>query len=426
MNKKSCASKKYSSGTRDKNRIIIFDTSLRDGEQSPGASMTVKEKVILAKQLKKLGVDVIEAGFPIASNGDFDAVYQIANKVKGVTICALARCCSQDIIAAGNALKNAEYSRIHVFIATSDIHMQHKLEMTREQVITKLEKSIMQAKQYTNDVEFSAEDATRSDIEFLVEVYTKAIAAGATTINIPDTVGYSTPSEYAELVRVIKAQVVGVENVVISVHCHNDLGLATANSLAALKEGARQIECTVNGIGERSGNCALEEVVMGLKTRFDHYHQVTNINTKEIVNISQLVTKITGMMVQPNKAIVGENAFSHEAGIHQHGVLKHRQTYEIMSAEDVGFEKNKMIIGKHSGQHAIAEWLLQQDIKLNKDEVSCLSKSIKNIADTKKLICDEDIHQCILQLQQGSLNKPEIASSISSKLTSKSQQVVGN
>ena len=262
MNKKSCASKKYSSGTRDKNRIIIFDTSLRDGEQSPGASMTVKEKVILAKQLKKLGVDVIEAGFPIASNGDFDAVYQIANKVKGVTICALARCCSQDIIAAGNALKNAEYSRIHVFIATSDIHMQHKLEMTREQVITKLEKSIMQAKQYTNDVEFSAEDATRSDIEFLVEVYTKAIAAGATTINIPDTVGYSTPSEYAELVRVIKAQVVGVENVVISVHCHNDLGLATANSLAALKEGARQIECTVNGIGERSGNCALEEVVM--------------------------------------------------------------------------------------------------------------------------------------------------------------------
>ena len=363
MNKKSCASKKYSSGTRDKNRIIIFDTSLRDGEQSPGASMTVKEKVILAKQLKKLGVDVIEAGFPIASNGDFDAVYQIANKVKGVTICALARCCSQDIIAAGNALKNAEYSRIHVFIATSDIHMQHKLEMTREQVITKLEKSIMQAKQYTNDVEFSAEDATRSDIEFLVEVYTKAIAAGATTINIPDTVGYSTPSEYAELVRVIKAQVVGVENVVISVHCHNDLGLATANSLAALKEGARQIECTVNGIGERSGNCALEEVVMGLKTRFDHYHQVTNINTKEIVNISQLVTKITGMMVQPNKAIVGENAFSHEAGIHQHGVLKHRQTYEIMSAEDVGFEKNKMIIGKHSGQHAITEWLLQQDIK---------------------------------------------------------------
>ncbi len=379
------------------NRIIIFDTSLRDGEQSPGASMTVEEKVKLAKQLKKLGVDVIEAGFPVATDGDFEAVNQIATHVKDVTICALARCFPQDIIAAGNALHNAESKRIHVFIATSEIHMKHKLDMSKEQVIASIETSVKAAKRYTDDVEFSAEDATRSDTKFLIEVYAKAIAAGATTINIPDTVGYSTPNEYAELVKTIKKEVTGIEKVTISVHCHNDLGLATANSLAAIQQGAGQIECTVNGIGERSGNCALEEVVMGLKTRHDQFNHYCTINTRELVKTSRMVSEITGMGVQPNKAIVGQNAFAHEAGIHQHGVIKHRQTYEIMNAEDVGFEGNQLIIGKHSGHHAIKQWLEQHHIEMSSVEIASLSKKVKKIADENKRVNDQDIYDCIKQ-----------------------------
>jgi len=381
------------------NRIIIFDTSLRDGEQSPGASMTVDEKLKLAKQLKKLGVDVIEAGFPVASDGDFEAVNQIAIQVKDITICALARCCSQDIIAAGNALHQAKSKRIHVFIATSDIHMKYKLDMNKEQVLNSVETSVIAAKKYTDDVEFSAEDATRSDVEFLIEVYSKAIAAGATTINIPDTVGYSTPNEYAELVKTIRENVIGIENTKISVHCHNDLGLATANSLAAIQQGASQIECTVNGIGERSGNCALEEIVMGLKTRHDHFNHLTNINSRELVKTSRLVSEITGMSVQPNKAIVGKNAFAHEAGIHQHGIIKHRQTYEIMNAEDVGFEGNQMIIGKHSGQHAIKQWLQSHQIMLSSEKISELSKKVKQIADNNKRVNDRDIFDCISQIE---------------------------
>ncbi len=383
----------------DDNNIIIFDTSLRDGEQSPGASMTVDEKIKLAKQLKKLGVDVIEAGFPVASNGDFDAVSQIAEQITGVTICGLARCCSADIIAAGNALAKAEKKRIHVFIATSDIHMKYKLGMTRKEVINNLQKSIQQAKQYTNDIEFSAEDATRSDVDFLVEVYSAAIAAGATTINVPDTVGYTTPNEYAQLIKTLKAKVKNIEKAIISVHCHNDLGLATANSLAALQEGARQVECTVNGIGERSGNCALEEIVMGLKTRNDQYSHSTHINTKELVNISRLVSEITGMEVQPNKAIVGRNAFAHESGIHQDGIIKHRQTYEIMKAEDVGFETNSMVIGKHSGQSAIRQWLKIHKIDMDKENIALLSQKIKQMADTKKQLSEQDIYSCVKQQQ---------------------------
>jgi len=383
------------------NQIIIFDTSLRDGEQSPGASMTVDEKLRLAKQLKILGVDVIEAGFPVASDGDFEAVSQIAAQVKDVTICALARCCSQDIIAAGNALYSAKSKRIHVFIATSEIHMKHKLDMSKEQVLESVEVSVKAAKKYTDDVEFSAEDATRSDIDFLINVYSTAIAAGATTINIPDTVGYSTPNEYADLVKTIREKVKGIEKATISVHCHNDLGLATANSLAAIQQGARQIECTMNGIGERSGNCALEEVVMGLKTRHDQFNYMTNINSKELVKTSRMVSEITGMHVQPNKAIVGQNAFAHEAGIHQHGVIKHRQTYEIMSAEDVGFDSNQMIIGKHSGQHAIRGWLQLQQITLSNEKISMLSKKVKQLADNNKKIDDQDIFGCIDQIESG-------------------------
>jgi len=392
-------------------RITIFDTSLRDGEQSPGASMTVAEKLRLAKQLKILGVDVIEAGFPVASNGDFEAVRQIASKIKNVTICALARCCPQDIIAAGNALHDAKSKRIHVFIATSEIHMKHKLDMSKQQVIDNVETSVKAAKKYTDDVEFSAEDATRSDVDFLIEVFTVAIAAGATTINIPDTVGYSTPNEYADLVKKMRENVKGIESVTISVHCHNDLGLATANSLAAIQEGAGQIECTVNGIGERSGNCALEEIVMGLKTRHDQFNHFTNINSRELLKTSRMVSKITGMTVQPNKAIVGQNAFAHEAGIHQHGVIKHRQTYEIMNAEDVGFESNQMVIGKHSGQHAIKQWLKLQQIEMSREKIVKLSKMVKQMADNKKQVDDQDIFNCISQINPPSLSPESLIKS---------------
>lgn len=397
-------------------QIIIFDTSLRDGEQSPGASMTVDEKIAIAKQLEKLGVDIIEAGFPVSSEGDFEAVRQISNAIKKSTVCALARCCSEDIIAAGNALQQANSKRIHVFIATSEIHMKYKLDMTRAQVLERVKKGVKQAKQYTDDIEFSAEDATRTDLDFLIEIYSIAIDAGATTINIPDTVGYSAPNEYAELVKNVKARVKGIDDVVISVHCHNDLGLATANSLAAVQEGATQIECTVNGIGERSGNCALEEIVMGLKTRHDLFSHFTNINSRELLFTSQLVSRITGMAVQPNKAIVGQNAFAHEAGIHQHGVIKHRETYEIMNAEDVGFSGNQIVIGKHSGFHAIKRWLESRKIELNNEQIKSVSKKIKLLADTKKRLSDQDIFDCLPQQTDTSIMQSHIEKSEDNEL----------
>lgn len=372
-------------------KILIFDTTLRDGEQSPGASMTISEKVALAKQLKKLGVDIIEAGFPVISDGDFQAVSRIAAEVKGPIICALARCVEQDIIAAANALDATLKKRIHVFIATSEIHMQHKLKMNPKQVIERAVKSVKMAKSYCEDIEFSAEDATRSDPQFLIEIFSEVIKAGATTINVPDTVGYTTPDEYAELIEKLKNEVTGIENVVISVHCHNDLGLATANSLAAIKQGARQVECTINGIGERSGNAALEEVVMSLRTRHDTFNHFTNINTKELVNTSCLVADITGIHVQHNKAIVGKNAFAHESGIHQHGVIEHRETYEIMHPEDVGFTGSDMVIGKHSGKHAIKQWLKCRDIEMDETQVIEISNQVKAFSDTRKSISDADI-----------------------------------
>ncbi|MFB0977146.1 MAG: 2-isopropylmalate synthase, partial [Myxococcota bacterium] len=323
--------------------IRIFDTTLRDGEQSPGCSMNQQEKIAIARQLSRLGVDVIEAGFPIASEGDFQAVEAVAKEVRDVIVCGLARTGVEDIARAGQALEHAASPRIHTFIATSDIHLQHKLRMSREQVLAEVDRSVRQAKSLVDDVEFSAEDATRSDPDYLVQVFTAAVEAGASTLNVPDTVGYTTPDEYAHLITDLRARVPGSENVIYSVHCHNDLGLAVANSLAAIGAGARQVECTVNGIGERAGNTSLEEVVMAIRTRQDQFASIdTEINTREIYTSSRLLSSITGVMVQPNKAIVGDNAFAHEAGIHQDGVLKAAITYEIMTPESIGRASNDL------------------------------------------------------------------------------------
>ncbi|MET1254048.1 2-isopropylmalate synthase [Aliikangiella maris] len=382
---------------RDPNQILIFDTTLRDGEQSPGASMTIDEKVKMAHQLNRLGVNIIEAGFPVISQGDFDAVSRIAEAVKGPTICALARCVEKDIMAAVEALKSAENKRIHVFIATSPIHMKHKLRMEPQDVIERAVESIKLAKKYFDDIEFSAEDATRSESDFLVKIFSAVIEAGATTINVPDTVGYTMPDEYARLIDKLNREVKGIDDVVISVHCHNDLGVATANSLAAIQKGARQVECTINGIGERSGNAALEEVVMSLRTRKDLYDQFTTIETTQLLNSSKMVAEITGINVQYNKAIVGKNAFAHEAGIHQHGVIAHRETYEIMRPEDIGFTGNDMVIGKHSGRHAIKQWLDNNKINLTEEQISDLSSQVKAFSDTRKHISDADIFKILEQ-----------------------------
>jgi len=381
-------------------RVLIFDTTLRDGEQSPGASMTIQEKVQMAHQLKALGVDIIEAGFPVISEGDFKAVSEIAQQVKGPTICALARAIDKDIEVAARALNGAENKRIHTFIATSDIHMEHKLKMSRAEVILKAVAAVRKAKKYVDDVEFSAEDAARSDRDFLIQVIEAVIDAGATTVNLPDTVGYATPTEFGELIAEIKQRVRNIDRAIISVHCHNDLGLATANSLSAIVHGARQIECTVNGIGERSGNCALEEIVMALKTRQDKFKKQTGINTRQLVNSSKMVESITGMQVQTNKAIVGRNSFAHEAGIHQHGVIANRETYEIMKAEDVGFDSNEIVLGKHSGRHAVRLWLEKNNIHLSENEISDLSAKIKSLSDTQKRINDSDVF-AILKSSQG-------------------------
>ena len=373
------------------NRIIIFDTTLRDGEQSPGASMTINEKLEVARALAALNVDVIEAGFPIASPGDFEAVRAIATEVAGPTICGLARCNDRDIDRAWEALKYARKSRIHVFLATSAIHREHKLKMTRQQIVEKAVASVRKAKAVCPDIEFSPEDAARTEIDFLCEVVEAAIAAGATTVNIPDTVGYAVPSHYAGIIRVLKERVPNIHQAVISVHCHNDLGLAVANSLAACEAGARQIECTINGIGERAGNAALEEIVMALRTRADHYHLDTGIHSERLYPTSRMVSRLTGLAVQRNKAIVGRNAFAHEAGIHQDGMLKERSTYEIMRPEDVGVPKTDLVLGKHSGRHALRDRVESLGYTLNEAQLETLFVEFKALADKKKEVYDEDL-----------------------------------
>ncbi|MBN1443643.1 MAG: 2-isopropylmalate synthase [Planctomycetes bacterium] len=372
-------------------RIRIFDTTLRDGEQSPGASLNVEEKVVIARQLERLGVDIIEAGFPISSSGDFDAVRHVAESVRTPVICGLARCREQDIERAAEALRSAQRSRIHVFIATSRIHMEKKLRMPPEEVVENAGRCVAFARKYTDDVEFSPEDATRSDLDFMCRVIEVAIRAGATTVNIPDTVGYTTPEEFSRRIRHIREKVPGAADITLSAHCHNDLGLAVANSLAAVDAGCDQIECTVNGLGERAGNASLEELVMSLRMRRDIYEADTGIDTREIWATSRLVSNLTGIEVQRNKAIVGINAFAHEAGIHQHGVISDPRTYEIMSAEDVGWRGNQLVIGKHSGVHAIDEVLRQRGYNLEREQLQEIARRVKETADREKVVAEEDV-----------------------------------
>ncbi|ASJ16614.1 2-isopropylmalate synthase [Thermococcus chitonophagus] len=381
-------------------RIKIFDTTLRDGEQTPGVSLTVEEKVEIAKQLARLNVDIIEAGFPISSPGEFEAVSRIAREVEGPTIAALARAVKKDIDRAGEALKDAEKKRIHTFIATSQIHMKYKLRKSPEEVRKLAVEAVEYATKYTDDIEFSAEDATRSDWDFLVEIYEAVIDAGATTINIPDTVGYTTPEEFYELIRYLKKNITNLNGVTISVHCHDDLGLAVANSLSAIRAGANQVEVTVNGIGERAGNAALEEVVVALDTRKDFYKVETGINLSEIARTSRLVAHLTGIEVPPNKAVVGANAFAHESGIHQDGVLKERTTYEIIDPKKLGFSGSKIVLGKHSGRHAFRKKLEELGYKLNEEEFERAFAKFKEVADRKKGITDLDI-EAIIQEELG-------------------------
>ena len=377
---------------RENDHLIIFDTTLRDGEQSPGASMDIEEKIQIANALNDLNVDVIEAGFPIASNGDFNAVKEIANTVQNSRICALARALDKDILRAAEALKNAKSSRIHTFIATSPIHMEMKLKMTPEQVINNAVNAVKLAKENVEDVEFSPEDAGRSDFDFLCNIIEKVIDAGASTINIPDTVGYNLPHQFGDLISRIIKSVPNSNDATFSVHCHNDLGLAVSNSLSSVLNGARQVECTINGLGERAGNAALEEIVMTVKTRRDIFTCDTRINTKKIMNCSRLVSSITGFPVQPNKAIVGKNAFAHESGIHQDGIIKSRETYEIMRAEDIGLVSNSLVLGKHSGRNAFKQKLSELNISCDSDEyLNDLFTRFKELADKKHEIYDEDI-----------------------------------
>ena len=376
--------------------LIIFDTTLRDGEQSPGASMTKEEKVRIAWQLERMGVDVIEAGFPAASNGDFEAVKAVADSVKESVVCGLARAIEADIQRTGEALRNAQSARIHTFIATSPIHMKNKLRMTPDQVVAQAIKAVKWARQYTDNVEFSPEDAGRSEIDFLCKILEAVIDAGATTLNIPDTVGYTMPEQFGKLIRTLRERIPNSDKAIFSVHCHNDLGLAVANSLAAVMNGARQVECTINGLGERAGNASLEEVVMAIRTRQDYFPCDTRIDTTHIVPASKLVSGITGFPVQPNKAIVGANAFAHESGIHQDGILKHRETYEIMRAEDVGWGANKLLLGKHSGRNAFRNRLMELGIELESEEMlNNMFLRFKELADKKHEIFDEDLHALV-------------------------------
>ncbi len=383
-------------GNTVKDHLIIFDTTLRDGEQSPGASMTKEEKVRIARLLERMRVDVIEAGFPAASNGDFDAVKAVADSIKDSTVCGLARATEADIKRAGEALKGANSGRIHTFIATSPIHMEKKLRMSPEQVVEQAVKAVKWARQYTDNVEFSPEDAGRSDVTFLCRVLEAVIEAGATTLNIPDTVGYTMPEQFGSLVRTLRERIPNSGKAVFSVHCHNDLGLAVANSLSAIMNGARQVECTINGLGERAGNASLEEIVMAVRTRQDFFPCDTRIETTHIVPASKLVSGITGFPVQPNKAIVGANAFAHESGIHQDGVLKHRETYEIMRAEDVGWGGNKLLLGKHSGRNAFRSRLADLGIELASEEtLNTTFMRFKELADKKHDIFDEDLYALV-------------------------------
>ena len=377
-------------------KLIIFDTTLRDGEQSPGASMTKDEKVRIAKSLERMNVDIIEAGFPIASVGDFESVQAVANSVTESRICGLARALDNDIDRAGEALKGANASRIHTFIATSPIHMEMKLRMSPDQVVENAVKAVKRARRYTDDVEFSPEDAGRSDPEFLYRILEAVIDAGATTLNIPDTVGYNLPHQFGQLIYNLRENIPNSDKAIFSVHCHNDLGLAVANSLSAVLNGARQVECTINGLGERAGNAAIEEVVMAVRTRQDMFSCDTNIDTTKILAASRLVSGITGFAVQPNKAIVGANAFAHESGIHQDGVLKNRETYEIMRAEDVGWNANRMVMGKHSGRNAFKDRLKQLGTEFETEaDLNEVFRKFKELADKKHDIFDEDLQALV-------------------------------
>ena len=377
----------------EQNRVYFFDTTLRDGEQTPGVSLQTPEKIEIAKGLVRLGIDVIEAGFPAASPGDFEAVQTIAREVKGTTICGLARANEKDVQKVADALKDAERSRLHVFIATSEIHMKYKLKMTRQDVLDRVKSILEFAKGKFDEIEFSGEDAARTDLDFLCEVFGVAIAGGATIINVPDTVGYMNPNEFGDKIRYIKEHTPGIENAIISVHCHDDLGLANANTLAAIKAGARQVEGTINGLGERAGNVAIEEVVMALKTRHDYFDDLqVNIDTKQFTKVSKLVSRLTGVVVPPNKPIVGSNAFAHESGIHQHGMMSNPETYEIMTPESVGAEKTDLVLGKHSGRHAFADHLAKLGFQsFTEEKINDLFGKFKELADRKKQVYDDDI-----------------------------------
>jgi len=380
---------------QDQPTIRIFDTTLRDGEQSPGASLNRSAKLEIAHQLERLGVDIIEAGFPITSNDDFEAVRAIAGEINGCTVAGLARCVEKDILRAAEAVKPTSSPRIHVFCATSAIHRQYKLKRACEEILKMSVEGTRLAKSFVHDVEFSPEDASRTEIDFLCEVVEAVIAAGATTVNIPDTVGYSTPEHFRHIISELVRRVPNIGQAVISVHCHNDLGLAVANSLSAVQAGARQIECTINGLGERAGNCALEEIVMALKTRNDFYRARTRIDSRRLYPTSRMVANLTGMQVQRNKAIVGKNAFAHESGIHQHGVLQHASTYEIMKPEEVGLTSSELVLGKHSGRHALRDRLQQLGHNLNDADLDRAFAVFKELADKKKEVFDEDLEAIV-------------------------------
>ncbi|MCL2243966.1 MAG: 2-isopropylmalate synthase [Treponema sp.] len=378
-------------------RIIkIFDTTLRDGEQSPGCSMNLSEKIKVAKKLEKLGADIIEAGFPVSSPGDLESVKAISAVIKNSAVAGLCRCLEKDIDAGREALIKAASPRIHIFLATSPVHMKYKLKMNESQVLEHAAAGVKYAKKFCNDVEFSAEDAFRSDPGFVCKVFGAAIKAGALTVNFPDTVGYAMPDEFAKRIRYVKEHTAGIDRACLSVHCHNDLGLAVANSIAAITSGADQVECTINGIGERAGNASLEELVMSLKVRRDYFGMDTRIDTAQIYSLSRLVTQVTGVKVQPNKAIVGDNAFAHEAGVHQHGVLANRETYEIMTPESIGMPKSTIVLGKHSGRHAFEQRLNELNISLNSDAFDKVFEGFKNLADKKKTVTDRDIEALVM------------------------------
>jgi len=381
---------------KEKRRIKIFDTTLRDGEQAPGCSMNLTEKIEVAKRLEKLGVDIIEAGFPISSPGDLESVKTIAGIIKNCSVAGLCRSRESDIDAAKEALAKAANPRVHVFLATSPVHMEFKLKMTPDQVLEQAVSSVKYAKKFCNDIEFSAEDAFRSDPDFVCKVFGAAIEAGALTVNFPDTVGYAMPAEFGERVRYIKEHTPHMEKAALSVHCHNDLGLAVANSISAVANGADQVECTINGIGERAGNASLEELVMGLRVRHDYFSADTGIDSSQIYAASRLVSQVTGVKVQPNKAIVGDNAFAHEAGIHQHGVLAKRETYEIMTPQSIGIPQNRMVLGKHSGRHAFEERLKDLGLNVDAQAFEKIFADFKDLADKKKVVSDRDIEALVM------------------------------